>query len=145
MVTDSERPEAGTEPAAEPGEDAAAVDEDDTPEYRAGAAGARPRLYCSDEYRILGGVAVGIAECFDTDPAIVRLLWVLATAMGGAGALGYLVLWIVIPPYSWLYNDAPDRKRAGAHRPGALLVLPRASRELDAGNFWELNQSHGQL
>ena len=136
MAIDSERPEAGAEPAAEPGEDAAAVDEDDTPEYRAGAAGARPRLYRSDEYRILGGVAVGIAEYFGTDPAIVHLLWVLATAMGGAGALGYLVLWSVIPPYSWLYGNVPDRKRAGAHRPGALLVLPRAGRELYAGNFW---------
>jgi len=71
-------------------------------------------------------VAAGIADYFDTDPVIVRLLWVLATAMGGAGVLGYLVLWIVIPPYSRLHGEAPAARepttgRARSPGPGAPL------------------------
>lgn len=55
---------------------------------------------------MLGGVAAGIAEYFDLDPTIVRLLFVLVTIMGGCGIpilggcsilLIYLVCWLVMP------------------------------------------------
>jgi len=46
---------------------------------------------------MLGGVCGGLAEYFDVDVTIVRLLWVLAFFAGGAGVLAYLVGWIIIP------------------------------------------------
>ncbi len=55
------------------------------------------RLYLSNENKILGGVCGGIAEYFDVDPVIVRLIWVLAALAWGAGILAYLIAWIIIP------------------------------------------------
>lgn len=68
-------------------------------------AGGLLRLYRSEEERILGGVAGGLADYFDADPVIVRLLWVVTVLLGGTGVLAYLVLWIVLPPYSRIYGE----------------------------------------
>ena len=54
-------------------------------------------LYRSKKQRMLGGVAGGIAEYFDVDPTLIRLLWVLAIFGWGAGILAYIVAWIIIP------------------------------------------------
>ena len=55
------------------------------------------RLYRSKKERILGGVCAGIGNYFDIDPVLVRLLWVIATLMFGAGILAYIIAWIIIP------------------------------------------------
>lgn len=54
-------------------------------------------LYRSGKNRILAGVCGGIAEYFDIDPAVVRLVVVLFTLAGGAGVVAYIVAWIIIP------------------------------------------------
>ncbi len=45
----------------------------------------------------LGGVCAGLAEYFDLDPTIVRVVWFLAVFFAGTGLLVYIVLWIVLP------------------------------------------------
>jgi phage shock protein C len=55
------------------------------------------RLYRSDENRVIGGVCGGIAEYFDLDPTLVRLLWVILTFSAGIGLLAYIVSMIIIP------------------------------------------------
>ena len=56
------------------------------------------RLYRSKSERILGGVCGGIADYFNVDPTIVRLLWILITFMSfGAGVLAYIIAWFIIP------------------------------------------------
>jgi len=55
------------------------------------------RLYRSTESKVIAGVAGGLAEHFGTDPALVRVLFVLAAFFGGGGGLIYIILWIVIP------------------------------------------------
>ena len=55
------------------------------------------RLYKSNENKLLDGVCGGVAEYFAIDPTLVRLAWVLFTAMGGAGIVAYIVAAIVIP------------------------------------------------
>ncbi|MGE5544104.1 MAG: PspC domain-containing protein [Bacillota bacterium] len=54
-------------------------------------------LYRSRKNRMIGGVAGGIAEYFDVDVAVVRLLWVLSTLFAGGGVLAYIIAWIIIP------------------------------------------------
>jgi phage shock protein C len=56
------------------------------------------RLTRSNRERMWAGVAGGIAEYFDLDPSLVRLLWILATILtwGGAVAL-YIAAWIILP------------------------------------------------
>lgn len=47
--------------------------------------------------KILLGVCSGIAEYFDLDPAIVRILWVLLTILSiGAGIIVYIIAWLLM-------------------------------------------------
>ena len=56
------------------------------------------RLYRSTTSRVFGGIAGGIAEYFDVDPIIIRMLFVVIAFAGGGGVLIYVILWIAIPP-----------------------------------------------
>ncbi len=55
------------------------------------------RLYKSTRQRMVSGVCGGIAEYFNIDPTIVRLLFVLLCFGGGGGVLAYIIAAIVIP------------------------------------------------
>ncbi|HCT91320.1 MAG TPA: PspC domain-containing protein [Lachnospiraceae bacterium] len=43
------------------------------------------------------GVCGGIADYFCIDPTLVRLGWVIFSAMGGSGILAYVVAAIIMP------------------------------------------------
>jgi len=48
--------------------------------------------------RMLGGVCGGLAETIGVDAALLRVALVAATLLGfGAGAVIYLVCWLVVP------------------------------------------------
>jgi phage shock protein C len=66
------------------------------------------KLYRSRSQIMLGGVCGGLAEYFDVDVTIVRLLWVVAFFAGGAGFLAYLVAWVIIPQPP--YGQDPEKK-----------------------------------
>jgi phage shock protein C len=56
------------------------------------------RLYRSRTDTVIGGVAAGLANYLNTDPALVRVGWVvLALVTNGVGVLAYLVCWVAIP------------------------------------------------
>jgi phage shock protein C len=55
------------------------------------------RLYRCQHDRILAGVASGMAERFDLDPTLVRVLWLLSVFFGGFGLLAYIVMAIIVP------------------------------------------------
>ena len=66
------------------------------------------RLYRSERERMFGGVAGGLADYFDLDPALVRVAWaVLIIASGGLFVLIYIVMWFVVP-------EAPPGYSSGA-------------------------------
>jgi phage shock protein C len=46
---------------------------------------------------MIGGVCGGLAEYFNIDPTIVRLIFVATALLGGPGLLVYLILWIITP------------------------------------------------
>lgn len=54
------------------------------------------RLYKSSTNRMLTGVCGGIAEYFNIDPTIVRLLCVLV-GCSGAGVFVYIAAAVIIP------------------------------------------------
>jgi phage shock protein C len=69
------------------------------------------RLYRSSTERVLGGVAGGVADYFDLDPALVRVAWaVLILASAGVFLLLYLVMWFVVPeaPSGFAYSQWPS-------------------------------------
>ena len=59
------------------------------------------KLYRSTTDKMLGGVAGGLAEYFDIDATLIRVLFVVVVFLGGGGILAYIILWIVVPekPY----------------------------------------------
>lgn len=42
-------------------------------------------------------MAAGVAEFFDLDPTLVRVLWFLSIFAGGFSILLYLGLWVIVP------------------------------------------------
>lgn len=55
------------------------------------------RLFRDTENATLGGVCSGLAHYVNLDVAIIRLIFVLMTILGGSGILIYIILLIVIP------------------------------------------------
>jgi phage shock protein C len=58
-----------------------------------------PRLYRSRRHRMIAGVCGGLAERYDWDPSVVRLVFVLASFLPIPThiVLLYIIMWIVIP------------------------------------------------
>jgi phage shock protein C len=55
------------------------------------------RLMRSSRDKKIAGVCAGLAEYFDLDPTVIRIIWLLAIFLGGTGFLLYLILWIALP------------------------------------------------
>ncbi len=55
------------------------------------------RLYRCRHDRRIAGVASGVAEYFDADPSLVRILWILSIFVGGAGLLLYIAMALIVP------------------------------------------------
>lgn len=78
--------------------------------------------------KMIAGVCGGLARYFNIDPAIVRLLFVLAVALGGASPLVYVVLWIVMPEEPAGYTASQQ-----AYTPPA--ALPNHPRPVEEWKF----------
>jgi phage shock protein C len=57
----------------------------------------RTRMMRSGTDKKIGGVCAGLADYFDLDVTIVRVIWILAFFFAGTGGLLYVILWIVLP------------------------------------------------
>ena len=64
------------------------------------------KLYRSSN-RILAGVCGGIAEYFDVDPTLIRVVFAVLTLFSAAfpGMLLYIILMILIPNYNQIENQ----------------------------------------
>ncbi|WP_139651541.1 PspC domain-containing protein [Raoultibacter phocaeensis] len=111
---------------------------------------ADKRLYRSRD-ALIGGVCAGIAEYFDIDPIVARILAVVLTlATAGTFAIAYLALWIILPlapdptapvevkpesvhseTYGPVYYEAPPAtEQAASHAPtekGPYYTYPDAT------------------
>lgn len=71
------------------------------------------RLYRNPYDKMLGGVCSGLANYFDIDTVIVRLIFLILFLTAGMGLIAYIVAWIVIPvartpeELGYMRNDAP--------------------------------------
>jgi len=63
------------------------------------------KLYRDEYHRVLGGVCSGLAEYFEMDVTIVRLLFAFTVIIMGVGVIPYIVLWIVLPRKGYVYNN----------------------------------------
>ncbi|HYM52506.1 MAG TPA: PspC domain-containing protein [Candidatus Dormibacteraeota bacterium] len=84
------------------------------------------RLYRSRTDSVLGGVAGGVAEYLDADPAIVRIIWaILAIVTGGIFLVLYIVMWIVVPETPVPTTVAPVDAAPGATVVEGPAEVPR--------------------
>jgi phage shock protein C len=63
------------------------------------------KLYRSSRDRMLGGVAGGLAEYFEIDSTLVRILFIITLFIGGTGILAYILLWIIVPEMPYNYQQ----------------------------------------
>lgn len=93
------------------------------------------RLYRSRSDTVLGGVAAGLADYLNIDPALVRIAWaILVLVTGGGALLAYIVAWVIVPTApppapaagSWMPDDA-----AGAD---AAKSSTQPTERVDPGN-----------
>lgn len=57
----------------------------------------KKRLYKSSTDKKVCGVCGGIANYFDVDPTVIRLIWVICTLAGGSGLIAYIIAAIIMP------------------------------------------------
>lgn len=55
------------------------------------------KLVRNPDNRMIAGVASGIADYFDIDVTLVRVILVVTAIFGGAGLVVYIVMWILVP------------------------------------------------
>lgn len=63
------------------------------------------KLYRDEYHKVFGGVCSGLAEYFDMDVTVMRLLFAFTFFIMGVGFGTYIILWIVLPKKGYLYNN----------------------------------------
>ncbi len=64
---------------------------------KGGAMDASRKLYRSKSNRQIAGVCGGLAEYFNVDATLIRVLFVLLAVLGGSGLVLYVAMWIIVP------------------------------------------------
>jgi len=58
---------------------------------------ASRKLYRSTTNRQVAGVCGGLAEYFNLDPTLIRVLFIILAVLGGSGVILYIAMWIIVP------------------------------------------------
>ncbi|MCK9408174.1 MAG: PspC domain-containing protein [Bacteriovoracaceae bacterium] len=65
------------------------------------------KLYRSQTNKIFAGVCGGLAEYFDVDPVVIRILFVLMVLFGGTGIILYIAAIFIVPKKPIYFNETP--------------------------------------
>ena len=127
-----------------------------------GAAGSNvhKRLYRDENNKVLGGVCGGLANYFNTDPVIIRIIFAVIGLAFGTGILAYIIMWVAVPSSSTveiggvrkkLFRDPDDKIIAGVCSgignyfgvnpwiPRVLFLLPFLTFVFRFGNWHDFN------
>ena len=55
------------------------------------------KLLRSKSNRMLAGVCGGVAEYFNLDPTLVRIIYAILFIAGSLGFWLYLIMWLIVP------------------------------------------------
>ena len=69
------------------------------------------KLYRSRKEKMIGGVAGGLAEYFEIDPTLVRIIFIVSLFLGGSGILAYIILWILVPQEPYIMSSAEAKEQ----------------------------------
>ncbi len=87
------------------------------------------RLYRCRHNRRIAGVAAGVAEFFDLDPTLVRVLWFVSIFFGGISLVLYIGLAIIVP-----LEPLPDDAAASGAAGGEAATVPEGHRHAARGS-----------
>lgn len=96
-------------------------------------------LYRDENNKLIGGVCSGLANYFNIDIVIIRIIFIILFFSFGVGLIPYIILWIAVPSTATkeigslrkkLYRDTEDKLIAGvcsglAHYFGINVWIPR--------------------
>ncbi|MFA6470017.1 MAG: PspC domain-containing protein [Bacteroidota bacterium] len=72
------------------------------------------RLYRSQTNKVFAGVCGGLAEYFDVDPVVVRILFVLMILFGGTGIFLYIAAIFIVPKKPYMFQEYPPSQETTA-------------------------------
>jgi phage shock protein C len=68
------------------------------------------KLYRSTRDKWIAGVCGGLAEYYNSDPVLIRLIWIVVTIFSaGIGFIAYLLFWIFVKKYPSYYPLPPQQ------------------------------------
>lgn len=85
------------------------------------------KLYRNEYHKVLGGVCSGLAEYFEMDITVVRLLFAFTFFIMGVGFIPYIILWIVLPKKGYVFNNYNDHTvdyTVPPQQPGGQFTTP---------------------
>ena len=77
------------------------------------------KLYKSSKNKIIGGVCGGIAEYFNIDPVIIRLIWIVLAIANSAFLILYLIGLVLIPKK----NDEDEQEEVSGDKNAKLAMI----------------------
>jgi phage shock protein C len=63
------------------------------------------RLFRSQTNKVFAGVCGGLAEYFDVDPVVIRILFVLMVLFGGTGIILYIAAFFIVPKKPFIFGE----------------------------------------
>ena len=93
------------------------------------------RLYKSRKNKVVDGVCGGIAEYFDVDPVLVRVVFVLFFFLGGSAFIAYIVGMIIIPRAPYHQVEEPVKESEKKETVSPPPPAKRASAAPNAGSL----------
>ncbi|MDP1677683.1 MAG: PspC domain-containing protein [Bacteroidota bacterium] len=72
------------------------------------------RLYRSQTNKVFAGVCGGLAEYFDVDPVVIRVLFVLMVLFGGTGIVLYIAAIFIVPKKPFIFGEPTAATAAGS-------------------------------
>jgi len=63
------------------------------------------RLYKDEHHKMIGGVCAGLAEYFNIDVTLVRVLFFATLILKGGGLIIYIILWVCLPKKNYIFTD----------------------------------------
>ena len=70
------------------------------------------KLYKSEDNKVFSGVIGGIGEYYDTDPVLLRLVYILITVLTGVFPciVGYVIASIIVPDKPRIHFASTENK-----------------------------------
>lgn len=99
------------------------------------------KLYRSKNDQVIAGVCSGLANYFEIDPTIVRIIFVVLAFAGGTGVFIYLALLLIVPAQDSAAASAKETIRQNAEELKATVKnaadnVKRPEYGQDRGAIW---------